>query len=203
MKEIDENIKKSKNELCSLKYSLDGYTQKQEEEVKKLNCKIETKKSRLKEIKIEELSLQYYYALDKKTILQEEFRDTEKKFTQIEEKLNINDRLITSLKVADLNNQCLEKQIEYEEYKTKIDKLSKEKSEINKELETLGFTINTLYKEEIYKLIEKIDKNKKEISLNIATLKPLNTNINITGDRNMKLNGLISESACKIRACSK
>jgi chromosome segregation ATPase len=160
LKNISDKTVMAKTVLSNLEYSLNNYIIDKSQEVNDLQEEKEILNKRLDEIKIEELSLQYYQQEDLKNELIEELTDKERESDKLNNELAKYNRLMDSYRVADLTKQCLDKEKELENITTKLQKLSKEQSEIDKEIENVGFTVKTLYENKIKDMENVISENK-------------------------------------------
>ncbi len=149
LKNIDEKTLMAKTVLSNLDYSLNNYVYDKNQEVNELQDEKESLNRRLDEIKIEELSLQYYQQEDQKNELEEDLINKEKESEKLNIEITKYNKLLNSCRVADLTKQCTDKKKELENITTKLQKLSKEQSEIDKEIENVGFTVKTLYEKKI------------------------------------------------------
>lgn len=200
---VNEKTNSAKTELSNLSYSLSQYIKEKESEIEEIENQKEIINNRLDEIKIEELSSQYYLASDDKAELEEEKYIIDTKLQKLRKDLTNCDRLIRSLKVADLTKQRLDNEKELEDIKTKLAKLSQEQSEIDLQIQDLGFTIRNLYEEKIISLDNTIKSNKGTIDANNKELNGLRSRQNIVFNEHVKLEKNISSINAMIDSISK
>lgn len=160
-KNINEKILAAKTVLSNLDYSLNNYIYDKNQLINELIEEKESIEIRIEEISVEELSLQYYQQEDKRNELKEDLTNKKRDLDRLNDELAKYNRLSDSYRVSDLTKQCLEKEKELENITTKLQLLSKEQSEIDKEIENVGFTIKTLYDKKIKDMENLLNENNK------------------------------------------
>lgn len=163
LKDINDKIMEAKVNLSNLLYTLNTHIEEKKLEEGIIALDINDINERLGQIKIEELSSQYYFELDDKTKLEQSKLEFETKLEKAREENEKLERVIRSLEAANLRGQKLKEEKSLEDINTKLSKLTKEQSEIDKELEDLGFTIRSLYDQKINSLKEIVTKNEKSL----------------------------------------
>lgn len=203
LKSINEKANTTKSELSNLSYSLSQCITEKEREIEDIESKKGSINRRLDEIKIEELSAQYYLALDGKNELEEDKYIIEIKLEKLRSELTNCNKLIKSLKVADLTRQSLDNEKELEDVKTKLTKLNQEQSEIDLQVQDLGVTIKNLYEEKIINLENIIKNNKETVEINSKELNGLRSRQNIVSNEYIELEKNISSISTKISTITK
>lgn len=153
LKDIDDKIMEAKVNLANLLYTLNTHIEEKKLEEEIIELDITDIDERLGQIKIEELSSQYYFELDDKTKLEQSKLEFEAKLEKAREEKSL------------------------EDINTKLSKLTKEQFEIDKELEDLGFTIRSLYDQKINTLKEIVIKNEKSLKESRLELNSLEQHI--------------------------
>lgn len=194
----EDKIIISKNEICNIQHSLEQEIKTKTEKIILLEEDRDRTIERLNNIEVEELSLKYYAHQDKKEALEIDLQGVQNKIQGYEKDIQILDRLITSLKVADIKEQIHSKEDEREELEVKIRKLSQEQSEIDLELNNVGYSIGKLYEEKLLEYETKELQCEKDISNTKEQLTQKNSNYNEANERYIKLDKEISQIQSKI-----
>lgn len=203
LKNISDKTNMAKTVLSNLDYSLNKYISDKDQVVNDLQWEKEKLNRRLEEIRIEELSKQYYEMQDEKTELEDDLIDKEIDLEKINSELAKCNRLIDSYRVADLTKQRLEKEKELEVITTKLAKLSQEQSEIDKEIENVGFTIKSLYDDKIQDMESTIKENNDVLFKSNNELKGLENKFKIVSDEYIDLEKKISSTNTNITLSDK
>lgn len=198
LKNISDKTVMAKTVLSNLEYSLNKYVSDKDQEVNDLILEKETLNERLEEIRVEELSLQYYELKDLKDEFEEDLINKADDLEKLNIELSKNKKLIDSYRVADLTKQRLEKEKELEIITTKLEKLSKEQSEIDKEIENVGFTIKTLYDNKIKDMENIISENKSVLHESGNELNGLNSKFKKVSGEHIDLEKRISSAETNI-----
>lgn len=202
LKKINEKTDKSKTELSNLVFSLKTYISRKEQEIENIGLDIESINKRLDEIKVEELSKEYYQLEDTKIRFEEEKQEVNIMLDDLKYELKKCERLEKSLKAAYLTKECLEKELELEDVTAKLSKLSQEQSEIDKQVENLGFTIKNLYEEKIIDMDNQIKNNKEILNVNSKELNGLRSHNDRVSKEYLELEKNISSINTEINTIS-
>lgn len=203
LKDLEVKTNAAKTEISNLEYSLNEHTKEKALEIEVNNIDIENIKNRLEEIKIEELSLLYYKKYDRKVELENEKLQLDKMLIDLKEQYKECERLITSYRVADLKKQCLEKEKDLVSFNTKIEKVSKEQDEIDKQINDIGYSINQIYVKIIEELrVEKLNKE-ESYKINEQELNALKQRQNVLNNENIELANINGELEANIKNTDK
>jgi chromosome segregation ATPase len=203
LKNISDKTVIAKTVLSNLDYSLNNYIYDKSQEVTDLKDEKESFNKRLEEIRVEELSLQYYQQEDLKNEFIEDLNDKKSELDKLNNELAKYNRLADSYRVADLTKQCLEKEKELENITTKLEKLSKEQSEIDKEIADVGFTVKTLYDNKIKDMENTMSKNKNILIESTDKLNILNDKFKKVSNEYLDLEKKISSISANITTSDK
>lgn len=203
LKNISDKTLIAKTVLSNLDYSLNNYIFDKSQEVNELQDGKENLNRRLEEIRLEELSLQYYHQEDLKNELKEDLAKKERELDKLNNELKKFNRLLDSYRVADLRKQCLEKEKDLENITTKLQVLSKEQSEIDKEIENVGFTLKTLYENKIKDMENLLSENKNILLEGNDNLSALKNKFNKVSSEYLDLEKKISSINANITSSDK
>ncbi len=198
LKNINDKINIAKTVLSNLDYSLNKYMSHKKQEANNLQLEREELNRRLEEIRIEELSLQYYKHQDIKEELQDDLIDKEIKLNKINGEISKCNRLINSYRVADLTKQRLDKEKELVTTKTNLAKITQEQSEIDREIEDVGFTIKTLYYNKIKAMEDTMEANNRILHDSDDELNILGSKFDKVSSEYIELERKISSTNSKI-----